>query len=243
MTFEAVTTIIPITLKTMLLTPFRLLSLSIASLATLGWQHSSYPALIWAQLNIKNQIELSAYSQFQIDQNDISMGSALALAALERPRHIIRYDATYKKIKFPHGDVSPDTGCAADVIVRSLRSLGVDLQELIYLDMLSSFASYAKNKPDAKPDTNIDHRKVPNLQVFFARHGSSLPVTRKYDEYKPGDIITCRTNENQPHIAIVVPSPTGGARPWIVHNIGWGPCIEDRLFDFNLTGHYRYPAD
>ncbi len=227
----------------MLLTPFRLLSLSIVSLATFGWQHSSYPAMVWAQLNIKHQVELSTYSQFQMDEFDTTTGTAVARAALDGTRHIIRYDASYKKIKFPHGDVPSNMGCAADVIVRSLRSVGVDLQELIYLDMTQSFGSYAKNKKDAKPDTNVDHRCVPNLQVFFERHGSSLPVTRKVDDYKPGDIITCRTIENQPHIAIIVPSPTGGARPWIVHNIGRGVCIEDRLLDFSLTGHFRYPAN
>lgn len=213
------------------------------SLATLGWQHSSYPALLWSQLNIKHQIELTSYSNFHLDEHDSSTGTALARAALERARHITQFDDTYKKIKFPRGDVPVNTGNAADDIVRSFRSIGIDLQEKIYLDMMDSFASYAKNKKDAKPDTNIDHRNLPNLQVFFARHGKSLPVTRKVDDYKPGDIITCRTQENKSHIAIVVPSPTGGARPWIVHNMGWGPCIEDRLLEFTLTGRYRYPAD
>ncbi len=227
----------------MLLTPFKLLGLSVISLATYGWQHSSYPTLLWAELNIKNQIELTHYSQFQIDENDSSTRSALVRAALERPRHVVRFDASYRKITFPHGDVPSNVGCEADLIVRSFRSIGIDLQELVYLDMMQSFSSYAKNKMNAKPDTNMDHRSVPNLHVFFERHGNSLPVTRKADDYKPGDIITCRTSDNQPHIAIVVPSPTGSPRPWIVHNIGWGPCIEDRLMDFTLTGHYRYPAE
>ncbi len=227
----------------MLFTPIRLLSLTIVSFATFGWQHSSFPAMLWAQLNIKHQIELTNYSQFQLDDSDGSTGTVLARAALQRPRHITQYDDSYKKIKFPNGDVSLNSGNAADDIVRCFRSLGVDLQEKIYLDMMGSFASYAKNKKDSHPDTNYDHRIVQNLQVFFARHGKSLPVTRKVTDYKPGDIITGRTSENKPHIAIIVPSPTGGDRPWIVHNIGWGPCIEDSLLDLTVTGHYRYPAD
>ncbi len=227
----------------MLLTPFRLLGLSIVSCATFGWQHSSYPALIWAQLNIKHQIELSSYSQFHLDENDDSTGSNLARAALHQTRRIFQYDDTYQKIKFPNGDVAPDTCGPADMIIRSFRSVGVDLQEKVYLDMMGGFASYAKNKTDSRPDTNIDHRNVSNLKTFFERHGRSLPVTRKVDDYKPGDIITCRTEDNKPHIAIIVPSPTGSARPFIVHNVGWGPCIEDRLLEFTLTGHYRYPAD
>lgn len=227
----------------MFLTPLRLLSLSIVSLATLGWQHSSYPAMLWANLNIKHQIELTAYSRFHLDENDPSAGSALALAALDRPTHITTYDDSYKKIKFPNGDVSLNTSSSADVIIRSLRRVGVDLQEQIYLDMMNNFAPYAKNKHDAKPDTSMDHRSVLNLQIYFERHGRSLPVSRNAEDYKPGDIIVCRTADNQPHIAIVVPSPTGCARPWIVHNIGRGDCIEDRLLDFKLTGHYRYPAD
>ena len=227
----------------MLFTPFRVLSLVLMGTSILGWQHSSYPAMLWAQFNLKTQMELAAFSRFQLTENcdASSLGTGLARAALARPQHILRYDASYKKIKFPNGDVPEDTGCSADEIIRCFRSIGVDLQEKIYQDMLKSFSSYAKNKKDSRPDTNIDHRVVANLKVFFDRHARSLPTTSRTDDYKPGDIVTFRTPENQSHIAIVVPSPTGGARPWIVHNIGWGPCIEDKLLDFTLTGHYRYP--
>jgi uncharacterized protein YijF (DUF1287 family) len=32
----------------------------------------------------------------------------------------------------------------------------------------------------------------------------------------------------------------GEKRPLIVHNIGAGTVIEDMLFDYTITGHYRF---
>ena len=86
----------------------------------------------------------------------------------------------------------------------------------------------------------IDHRRVPNLQTFFKRRGASLPITQNAADYLPGDLITCTVAGRLPHIAIVVPAPDGGTTPWIVHNIGQGPKGENRLFEFPLTGHYRF---
>jgi hypothetical protein len=48
---------------------------------------------------------------------------------------------------------------------------------------------------------------------------------------------------NLPHIGIVASQRSGdGARPLIVHNIDAGPALEDILFRFEITGHYRHPG-
>jgi uncharacterized protein YijF (DUF1287 family) len=106
--------------------------------------------------------------------------------------------------------------------------------------MKQNFSAYPKLWGLSKTDTNIDHRRVPNLQTFLKRRGASLPVTDNPRDYLPGDLITCTVPPHLPHIALVVPAPDGGERPWIVHNIGRGPQLEDRLFEFPLTGHYRW---
>ncbi len=171
---------------------------------------------------------------------DKSFTTRLAHAALDRTKVKVRYEPAYVSLPYPNGDVPADTGVCTDEVIRALRALGIDLQKLVHEDMKSNFSAYPKNWGLKRPDSNIDHRRVPNLQAFLKRRGASLPVTDNAADYKPGDIITCTVPPNLPHIAMVVPAPDGGDRPWIVHNIGRGPQLEDRLFEFPLTGHYRW---
>lgn len=171
---------------------------------------------------------------------DERFATKLAHAALDRTHKTVRYDPAYVKLDYPGGDVPADTGVCTDEVIRSYRALGIDLQKVVHEDMKRAFSSYPKNWGLTSTDKNIDHRRVPNLQTFFKRHGSALPVTQEPGDYKPGDLITCTVAGKLPHIAMVVPAPDGSARPWIVHNIGHGPQCEDRLFEFPLTRHYRF---
>lgn len=174
---------------------------------------------------------------------DDSFATRLCQAALDRTRHPVRYDGAYVRIAYPGGDVPADTGVCTDVVIRSLRVLGFDLQQLVHEDMRRHFAAYPKQWGLKQPDTNIDHRRVPNLQTFFRRRGAALPVSDQPANYRPGDLITCTVAGRLPHIAIVVPAPDGGPVPWIVHNIGQGPKLENRLFEFPLSGHYRWHGE
>ncbi len=169
-----------------------------------------------------------------------SFAIQLANAALDRTKHIVRYDGAYVQLAYPNGDVPEDTGVCTDEIIRAYRALGSDLQKLVHEDMVKNFSAYPKQWGLTKPDKNIDHRRVPNLQTFFKRHGASLPLSKQSEDYHAGDLITCTVPPNLPHIGIVVPNPNGAGTPWVVHNIGQGPQCEDRLFEFPLTGHYRF---
>jgi hypothetical protein len=171
---------------------------------------------------------------------DDSFATKLANAALDRTKHTVRYEPAYIRLDYPNGDVPAETGVCTDEVIRAYRALGLDLQKLVHEDMKRNFSAYPKNWGLSRPDPNIDHRRVPNLKAFFKRKGTSLPVTDRPEDYLPGDLITCTVPPHLPHIAIVVPAPDGGPRPWIVHNIGNGPQLEDRLFTFPLTGHYRW---
>jgi len=169
------------------------------------------------------------------------IGERLAAAALERTLHHVRYDPSYVTIPYPMGDVPAGQGVCTDVIVRAYRRLGIDLQELVHEDMTAHFSAYPQEWGSPRPDTNIDHRRVPNLQAFFKRHGQILPVTLEADNYRPGDLVTWTVPPHFPHIGIISSRRSAdGARPLIVHNIGLGPRLEDRLFEFPITGHYRY---
>jgi uncharacterized protein len=147
------------------------------------------------------------------------------------------------RLAYPGGDVPADTGVCTDEIIRSYRAVGVDLQKEVHEDMLQNFGAYRRKWHwlSAAPDSNIDHRRVPNLMVFFGRKGQTLPITNRSEGYSPGDLVTWDLGGGVPHIGILVDrkSPQSG-RYMIVHNIGPGPQMEDVLFNWKITGHYRY---
>jgi uncharacterized protein YijF (DUF1287 family) len=167
----------------------------------------------------------------------------LVSAALERTRHRVHYNGSYHRIDYPGGDVPSHIGVCTDVIIRSYRKLGTDLQKLVHEDISSHFSDYPSQRIWGlkRPDPNIDHRRVPILQAFFSRKGVTLPITYNHQDYNPGDLVTWMLPGNLPHIGIVSDkkNPNNGS-PLIVHNIGSGPVIEDILFNYKITGHYRY---
>jgi uncharacterized protein YijF (DUF1287 family) len=165
----------------------------------------------------------------------------LVEAAVERANHVVRYVPDYVHIDYPNGDVPASTGVCADEIIRAYRGVGVDLQKEVHEDMAAHFSEYPRKWDMTHADTNIDHRRVPNLRVFFARKGEALLVTRNAKDYLPGDIVTWDLGGNVPHIGIVVDRQTLlGANHLVLHNVGEGPKIEDVLFRWKITGHYRY---
>lgn len=166
----------------------------------------------------------------------------LATAAVERTHHTVRYDPAYVRIAYPGGDVPVDTGVCTDEVIRSYRALGIDLQKEVHEDMESNFSAYPRkwNWLLAKPDANIDHRRVPNLMVFFQRKGESLPVSNRAEDYQPGELVTWDLGGGVPHIGIVVDRKGPSGHFEVVHNIGSGPKMEDALFNWKITGHYRY---
>lgn len=166
----------------------------------------------------------------------------LVAAANERPKQTVRYDGAYVRIKYPGGDVPANTGVCTDEIIRIYRAVGIDLQKDVHEDMRANFPLYPRRFGLTRPDSNIDHRRVPNLRVFFARKGTNLPITRNAADYLPGDLVTWDLTANPggpTHIGIVVDHAFGD-RYGIVHNIGAGPQLEDVLFAWKITGHYRY---
>ena len=155
----------------------------------------------------------------------------------------LHFDASYRRIAFPGGDVPLDRGVCSDVVIRAYRVIGIDLQRLVNDDMRRAFVAYPHLWGLSRADPNIDHRRVPNLAAFFTRHGSSLRVTGAAEDYRAGDVVTWRLPGGLAHIGVVAERKADG-RPLIVHNIGSGAQVEDVLFAFEITGHYRYlPAE
>lgn len=166
---------------------------------------------------------------------------SLLAAAHERTTREVRYDGRYLQIPYPNGDVPDDIGVCTDLVIRSYRALGLDLQALVHEDMRDHFEVYPSLWGLRRPDRNIDHRRVPNLETFFHRNGKTLPLSRAGRDYRPGDLLTWRLPGNLPHIGIVSDQLSEDQqRPLIHHNIGAGPVLEDMLFEYPLHGRYRF---
>lgn len=170
-----------------------------------------------------------------------AMARLLSEAAVERTSHRVVYDGSYRSIDYPGGDVPNHIGVCTDVVIRSYRRLGIDLQKEVHEDMAANFSAYPANWGLRRPDPQIDHRRVPNLQTFLARKGASLEISTDPSVYRVGDLVTWNVSGRLPHIGIVIDRRSSdGERPLIVHNIGQGPKAEDMLFAFEITGHYRF---
>lgn len=150
----------------------------------------------------------------------------------------LSYDPHYRKIDFPMGDVPLTTGVCTDVVIRAYRQQGLDLQQAVNQDMKKAWNKYPKLWGLKKPDPNIDHRRVPNLETFFSRHGQILSLT-DLASFQAGDIVTWRLPKNLPHIGIVSDKKSADGVPLIIHNIGRGTQEEDILLKYKLVGHYR----
>jgi len=175
------------------------------------------------------------------ERHSVTWAKDLVNAAIERTHHHVQYDGSYRVLPYPMGDVPDDRGVCTDVVIRAYRTLKIDLQQLVHEDMLDHFSAYPQHWGLHKPDPNIDHRRVPNLQTFFTRRGTVLPVTSVGADYQAGDLVTWRIPPHLPHIGLVTDSLVPRTdRPMIVHNIGAGPTLEDMLFNYPITGHYRY---
>lgn len=159
-----------------------------------------------------------------------------------------RYDPQYTKLAYPNGDVDRSKGVCTDVVIRALRDAHhIDLQQLVHEDMTKNFSLYPKKWGLKKTDSNIDHRRVPNLQVYFERHWRSLPISQNVSQFQAGDVVTVMLPGSLPHIMLVsdkkeVDLFSRLPAPLVIHNIGRGTKEESGLFTYKITGHYRKPT-
>lgn len=169
-----------------------------------------------------------------------AFGDKLSTAAIQRTTANVKYDGSYMKIPYPGGDVPGNIGVCTDVLIRAYRTVGIDLQKNVHEDLKENFKAYPNLWGLRNPDTNIDHRRVPNLMVFFSRKGVVLPITDRPQDYQPGDIVAWNTY-GRSHIGIVTNKTIWNKKRYkVVHNFGGGPKMEDFLFSHEIIGHFRY---
>lgn len=182
-------------------------------------------------------------AEIEVPVNPDTFENKLSAAAISIIDPEVVYTPNYISIKYPNGDVPAKTGVCTDVVIRAYRKLGIDLQKEVHEDMVRNFSLYPNIKKWGlhKTDTNIDHRRVPNLEVFFGRKGKKLSITQNDADYKTGVLVTWMISGKYPHIGIVTNKKSpDGKRMMIVHNVGAGQVLEDCLFRWKIVGHFKY---
>lgn len=170
-----------------------------------------------------------------------SFGRNLSESAILLTKDKVEYDPAYFSIPYPNGDIPKGKGVCTDVVIRAYRKVGIDLQQKVHEDMKSHFSLYPKNWGLKSTDSNIDHRRVPNLMVYFSRFGKMKTMSKEASDYQEGDIVCWNLGGSITHIGLVVHEKSkDGKRPMIVHNIGGGQVLADCLFDYTIIGHYSY---
>lgn len=171
----------------------------------------------------------------------VNFYSQLADSALTLTYQQVQYDPAYFSLDYPNGDVPADKGVCTDVVIRAYRKLGIDLQKAVHEDMRANFSLYPNHWGLTRPDKNIDHRRVPNLMVYFKRHSIVKNISQDAADYQPGDIVCWQLQGGMTHIGIVSSKKsTTDHTPLIIHNIGTGQVIENMLFDYPIIGHYSF---
>ena len=192
------------------------------------------------QNNKPNNTEISSIETLDTIQIP-AFAKSISEASFSLTLDNVVYDPTYFNIKYPNGDVPADKGVCTDVVIRTFRKLHIDLQKEVHEDMQANFSKYPKKWGLKKTDTNIDHRRVPNLMMFFSRHGQVKKNSENGLDYMPGDIVSWDLGGGLTHIGMVVNKLSSHKKRYlIVHNIGRGQEISDCLFEYKITGHYFY---
>lgn len=194
-----------------------------------------------SKIKLNQNVKTQKIIQFKPRNKNEAFLMRLATSANDLTLYEVEYDPAYVRIKYPGGDVPKNKGVCTDVIIRAYRKLGIDLQRNVHEDMKINFNLYPRKYGLSRTDTNIDHRRVPNLMVFFKRKGDSLPITDNAEDYKPGDLVVWDFENGLTHIGIVSSAQSSEtSRFMIIHNVGSGQVQEDVLFDWKIIGHYRY---
>jgi uncharacterized protein YijF (DUF1287 family) len=197
------------------------------------------------RLNFKIIPFLLLFQGFSVKQGS-PFFQKLVIQAVNQTKIQVRYVPAYVQIKYPNGDVPSNTGVCTDLVIRAYRGVGIDLQKEVHEDMVKNFKNYPQLWKLKKTDTNIDHRRVPNLMTYFKNKHAELMISAKADDYAPGDIVTWNLQNKKAvsgitHIGIVTDQKSAdGKRYLIAHNIGGGNTIEDMLFSYLIIGHYRF---
>lgn len=187
-------------------------------------------------------LALAACGPAEAQVRPASARAKVLIAAARRQVGVtLAYDPAYTALDYPGGDVPRRKGVCTDVLIRAYRdAFGLDLQVEAHRDMAANFRAYPKRWSLKRPDRNIDHRRVPNLETFWTRQSARLPIPARAEDWQPGDLFTTLIDGRLPHTGIVSDRLAGNGNPLVIHNIGSGAREEDMLLAWKPTGRFRW---
>ena len=172
-------------------------------------------------------------SSVDFNQNGVDDYTDILLGARKDAQNHPKYDGKYIDGGYPPDDI----GVCTDVVWRAFKNAGYSLKDMVDRDIENRREAYSRID---KPDTNIDFRRVKNLNIFFKEYAISLTTDiTQIAEWQPGDIVIFN---NQAHIGIVSDKRNRDGMPYIIHNGGQPNREEDYLARSTVVAHYRFDA-
>ena len=176
--------------------------------------------------------------------NDLKKEQQLLGNIAIQTKNDVRYSSKYYNISYPGGDVPSNVGVSTDIVIRALRAIDIDLQELVFEDRVANPDKYPLERwRNQEPDKSVDHRRVVNLAVFMKRFSRPLPLT-DWSSYRPGDIIFWRIGNGEfpDHVGIVLDQSNADDVPLVAElNPQSGKLsIRTPANLWPVRGHYRF---
>ena len=161
----------------------------------------------------------------------------------------VRLSSAYHPIAYPWGDPPAHLASSADLLVRCLRDVGLDLQQMIHMDRVAHPKRYPLHLwAQKRPDKSIDHRRIPNLYAFMKTHLQPLGVladsATKRAAFLPGDVIFWSTGQGgglPGLVGLVSDRRAPSGLPIVITLLPEDQEMTDRhlLTDWPLIAHFR----
>lgn len=155
----------------------------------------------------------------------------------------------YIKLAYPGGDVDRKMGVCTDVVIRSVRNAGLDLQKALHEDIKRRRGAFPMIKKGKGPDANIDQRRVGTLLPYFKKHwkAHTTKLDDASDPLRPGDIIfmdTFPSRSGPDHIGIISDQIGPSGLPLVINNWTNGTVTSemDLLSFVPVLYRFRLPA-
>ena len=184
------------------------------------------------------------------DQKDILMG---AKRQLEIGAKNIFLEGANEPNYYNGGDPPENLALCTDMIARAFKDAGFSIRDLVDSDIANNFSEYPLKEiwNQTVTDSNIDYRRIQNLEIFFKRN-SQVIITifnpadiDNLNQWLPGDIVFFDMDGDSysDNVGILSDVTTRDGAPKVIYNyIDPGcTCEEDILGKEKIIGHYRYP--
>lgn len=183
------------------------------------------------------------------DQKDILLG---AKKQLENPAKNIFSEGLNEPNYYNGGDPPQEIALCTDIIARAFKEAGIDIRSLVNEDITNNFNQYPLRQIWGQriPDSNIDYRRIQNLEIFFKRNSQVLIINfdpadhENLNSWLPGDIVFFDMDKDgyTDNAGILSDKTTRKGVLKVIYNyIDPGYTVERDILEISkITGHFRW---